>query len=241
MALAVLTIGFYWQLRPQRFETAIGEQRSVVLGDGSLVTLNTASVVEVRITNERRIVSLLAGEALFQVAQDRTRPFDVTSGDTTVRAVGTQFNVERRASGTTVTVVEGRVAVLTIPASKQTAAESKPLEAGEQLTLSPLRPRQIVHTDVTTAIAWTQRKLIFDRRRLGEVAEEFNRYNRQVIEIQSAELRSQEVTGVFQANDPSAFLRFLARIPGVTIDISADHSRFVVTQQNEQVSARDAK
>jgi transmembrane sensor len=241
MALAVLTIGFYWQLRPQRFETAIGEQRSVVLGDGSLVTLNTASVVEVRITKERRIVSLLAGEALFQVAQDRTRPFDVTSGDTTVRAVGTQFNVERRASGTTVTVVEGRVAVLTTPASKQTAAESKPLEAGEQLTLSPLRPRQIVHTDVTTAIAWTQRKLIFDRRRLGEVAEEFNRYNRQVIEIQSAELRSQEVTGVFQANDPGAFLRFLARIPGVTIDISADHSRFVVTQQNEQVSARDAK
>jgi transmembrane sensor len=81
------------------------------------------------------------------------------------------------------------------------------------------------------ATAWTQRRLIFEHRQLGEVAEEFNRYNRQVIEIQSAELRSQEVTGVFQANDPASFLTFLARLPGVTIENSADHSRFVVTQE----------
>ncbi len=241
IVFAVLALGFYWHLRPQRFETAIGEQRSVVLGDGSLVTLNTASAIEVRITQERRIVSLLAGEALFQVAPERARPFDVASGDTTVRAVGTQFNVDRRASGTTVTVVEGRVAVLATRANPQSAAESKPLQAGEQLTLSPLRPRQIVHTDVATAIAWTQRKLIFEHRRLGEVADEFNRYNRQIIDIRSDELRSQEVTGVFQANDPRPFLKFLARIPGVTIDVSADHSRFVVTQQNERTTARDAK
>jgi len=84
---------------------------------------------------------------------------------------------------------------------------------------------------VATAIAWTQRKLIFEHRHLGEVADEFNRYNRQLIEIRSAELRSQEVTGVFQANDPGSFLTFLSRLPGVTIQQSADHSRFVVTQE----------
>jgi transmembrane sensor len=238
---ALVAISFYFHLRPQRFETAIGEQRSVVLGDGSLVTLNTGSAVEVRMTNDRRIVRLLAGEALFQVAHDGARPFDVTTGDTTVRAVGTQFNVDRRATGTTVTVVEGRVAVLTTHGSTQTAVESRPLEAGEQLTLSPRRPRHVVRTDVAAAIAWTQRKLIFEHRRLGEVADEFNRYNRQVIEIPSDELRNQEVTGVFQANDPASFLTFLARIPGVTIDISADRSRFVVTQQNERASPQDAK
>src|SRR5882672_2915400 len=67
----------------QRFETAIGEQRSVVLSDGSLVTLNTSSSIEVRMLRDRRTVQLLAGEALFDVAHDTARPFDVVAGATT--------------------------------------------------------------------------------------------------------------------------------------------------------------
>jgi transmembrane sensor len=231
VAIAALVIGSRLHLMPERLQTGIGEQRSVVLGDGSLVTLNTSSSIEVRMAKDRRLVQLLAGEALFDVAHDATRPFDVTTGATTVRAVGTRFNVDRRAASTTVTVVEGRVAVFTAPDGKQPGEATRlPLAAGEQLTLAPRSARHPVRADVTTAIAWTQRKLIFEHRQLGEVADEFNRYNRQVIEIQSIELRNREVTGVFQANDPGAFLIFLARLPGVTIQPSADHSRFVVTQ-----------
>jgi hypothetical protein len=63
------------------------------------------------------------------------------------------------------------------------------------------------------------------------VAEELNRYNRQVIEIRSPELRNQEVTGVFEANDPASFLTFLSGLPGVTVTRSADRSRFVVNQE----------
>jgi transmembrane sensor len=229
-AVAAVTIGLYIHLSPQRVETAVGEQRSVVLGDGSLVTLNTASSIEVHMTSARRTVKLLAGEALFAVAHDSTRPFEVTTDDTTVRAIGTQFNVDRRPASTTVTVVEGRVAVITPTNKDQSAQPSRlPLEAGEQLTLAPRAARHAVRTDVATAIAWTQRKLVFEHRHLGEVAAEFNRYNRQTIEIRSAELREQEVTGVFQANDPASFLTFLAGFPGVTIEKSAD--RIVVTQQ----------
>jgi transmembrane sensor len=230
VAVAVLVTGLYFYLTPQRLQTAVGEQRSVVLGDGSLVTLNTSSSIEVHMAKDRRTVKLLEGEALFQVAHDARRPFDVTTGDTTVRAVGTQFNVDRRAASTTVTVVEGQVAVFTTPDGTRGGGQTTlPLGAGEQLTLAPRTARRPVRADVATAIAWTQRKLIFERRQVGEVADEFNRYNRQVIEIQSAELRNQEVTGVFQANDPGSFLTFLSRLPGVTIQQSADHSRFVVT------------
>ena len=230
-AMAALVTGVYFYLTPQRLQTAVGEQRSVVLGDGSLVTLNTSSSIEVRLAKDRRTVKLLAGEALFQVAHDATRPFDVTTGDTTVRAVGTQFNVDRRAASTTVTVVEGQVAVFTATDGAQQGTQAAlPLGAGEQLTLAPRSVRHPVRADVATAIAWTQRKLIFEHRQLGEVAAEFNRYNRQIIEIRSVELRNQEVTGVFQANDPGSFLTFLSRLPGVTIQQSADHSRFVVTQ-----------
>jgi transmembrane sensor len=245
IAVAAFAAGLYINLAPQRFATSIGEQRSIVLGDGSIVTLNTSSSVEVRMSRDHRVVRLLAGEALFQVAHDALRPFDVMAAETIVRAVGTQFNVDRRPAGTTVTVVEGRVAVLTAPDESQGGVGARlPLEAGEQLTLSPQQRgshRRPVHADVATAIAWTQRKLIFEHRRVGEVAEEFNRYNRTIIEIRSEELGSQEVTGVFQANDPGSFLAFLARIPGVSIVVSTDNSRIVVTQETASTTLHQAK
>jgi transmembrane sensor len=94
------------------YSTAIGEQRSLALADGSTVELNAHSKIRVRFAADRRTVELLQGQALFYVAKDRTRPFVVESGGAEVRAVGTEFDVYRRTSGTTVTVIEGRVAVL---------------------------------------------------------------------------------------------------------------------------------
>jgi transmembrane sensor len=225
----------------QRFETALGEQRSVVLADGSLVTLNTSSSIEVHMVKDRRTVHLLAGEALFDVAHDPARPFDVVAGTTTVRAVGTQFDVDRRPGATTVTVVEGRVAVITGSGDVRQQHESRlPLAAGEQVTLGPHVTRLPVRTDAATTVAWTQRKLIFAHRQLGEVAAEFNRYNRQRIEIRSAELRSQEVSGVFQANDPASFLTFLSRLPDVRIEKSPDNLHFIVTLESHSLVTHEA-
>src|ERR1700723_3878162 len=96
---------------PQKFATALGEQRSVLLADGSRVTLNTASTIEVDLRRGRREVRLVRGEALFEVAHDPARPFVVRAGNALLNDVGTQFNVDLRSDRTTVTVVEGRVAV----------------------------------------------------------------------------------------------------------------------------------
>jgi transmembrane sensor len=228
-ALAAVAFAFYSHPGPQRLETSVGEQRSVVLSDGSLVVLNTSSIIEVDMAKQHRTVRLLAGEALFKVAHDTARPFDVTSSNTTVRAVGTQFNVDRRFDSTTVTVVDGAVAVFTTGVGPAEEGQTRvPLVAGEQLTLEPRSARHPVRADVATALAWTQRKLVFENRRLDEIAAEFNRYNRQAIEIRGPELREQRVTGVFQANDPGSFLTFLSRQPGVTVTGSDLH--VVVTQ-----------
>jgi transmembrane sensor len=213
-------------LSAERFATATGEQRSVVLTDGSLVTLNTSSAIDVHIGKDRRTVLLLSGEALFDVAHEVGRPFEVVAGGTTVRAVGTQFDVDRRPGATTVTVVEGKVLI------SEAGANRLPVAAGEQVTVGLKAARQPVRADTTTAVAWTQRKLIFAHRQLGEVAAEFNRYNRQSIEIRSAELRNQEISGVFQANDPGSFLTFLARLPDVHIEKSPDHRHFIVTLES---------
>jgi len=221
-------------LSAERYETGIGEQRSVVLDDGSVVTLNTSSDIEVRFAKHRRTVELLAGEALFQVAHDPTRPFDVAAGKTTVRAVGTQFDIDRRASSTTVTVVEGKVAVFTDieRGARVRAGEAADLAvgAGEQVIVAPNAKPRAARANVAMATAWTQRKLVFEHRALGEVADEFNRYNRERIEIQSAPLRNQEITGVFEANNPESFMTFLTKLPEVTVERSTDDGRFIVRE-----------
>jgi transmembrane sensor len=96
------------------YATDVGERRSLTLADGSTVDLNARSSIRVEFSKKERRVELVDGQALFQVAKDRQRPFRpfiVRSGDATVRAVGTQFDVNRQFSGVTITVLEGRVAV----------------------------------------------------------------------------------------------------------------------------------
>jgi transmembrane sensor len=103
------------------YVTATGEQRTIHLSDGSTIELNSKSRVRVLFSERERDVDLLEGQALFHVAKNPTRPFLVRASGTTVRAVGTQFDVYRKSSGTTVTVVEGRVAVYSQKSSSQAA------------------------------------------------------------------------------------------------------------------------
>jgi len=113
-SLAVTAVAASIWLYVQRgsYSTTIGEQRSVRLQDGSTVDLNSQSKIRVRFSEHQRSVDLLEGQALFRVAKDSARPFIVATDNIHVRAVGTQFDIYRKATGTVVTVLEGRVAVL---------------------------------------------------------------------------------------------------------------------------------
>lgn len=119
-AVAVLAAPLGWLaadhwLNPSHIRTAIGEQRSVALADGSLVQLNTNSELRVTLLPHERRVTLERGEARFTVAKDPNRPFFVTTPQATVRAIGTVFNVQIAPQGTDVAVLEGKVEVSTRP------------------------------------------------------------------------------------------------------------------------------
>jgi transmembrane sensor len=121
--IVVLSSLLVWQReRYPSYATDIGEHRSLALSDGSTVDLNARSKLRIEFSKDERLVELLEGQALFQVAKDKSRPFIVKSGDATVRAVGTQFDVDRKATGTTVTVLEGRVVVYSEARSAASAA-----------------------------------------------------------------------------------------------------------------------
>jgi transmembrane sensor len=233
-SVAIVAGGLYawWQDRGASYTTGIGEQRSITLADGSLIELNAASRIVVNLTKHERDVKILQGQGLFNVAPDKNRPFVVRSGDTAVRAVGTQFDVYRKMSGTTVTVLEGRVAVSGMKLVPQAAPGLNPLPydggiaahpgemllaAGEQVTVTRAAPARPQHANLSAAMAWTQHRFVFDSVPLKEVVLEFNRYNRRQLVIASPALEELAIVGVFSSTDPQPLLRFLSAQPGVSL------------------------
>ena len=223
-------VGVWLVIDRNTYRTGIGEQRSITLADGSLVELNARSKVRIALGEEQRDVELLEGEALFRVARDHNRPFVVHAGTTSVRAVGTQFDVYRKSTGTMVTVLEGRVAILlnhetptlapTATAAPDTAPERESeilLAAGEQMIVTPMRSEKADRPNVAAATAWTQHQLVFDGTPLREVLEEFSRYTTRRLVLDSPELANLKISGQYTSASPDSLVRFLSLQKGVVV------------------------
>jgi transmembrane sensor len=201
-----------WQV----YETEFGGFQRVALPDGSIAMLNTDSRMRARMSSERREIVLDRGEALFTVAHDTRRPFDVTAGDTVVRAVGTAFSVRLRdQQQVDVIVTEGRVAIdppddsvnskLPLPVA---VPEVSTLAAGETVSVKShrMRVQKIADEDVTRKLAWTKGRLSFDRATLVEAVAEFNRYNRRQLVVDDPRIATLHIGGVFDATDLNSFV-----------------------------------
>ena len=217
--VAVLVVGLgVWSLtRPALYATAIGEQRTVRLDDGSRITLDTASKVEVRLGRDRRSVSLVEGQALFDVEGDPDRPFVVTAGDTRVRALGTRFDVRRVGSGARVVLIEGRVAVR--DGSEPDRAWS--LAPGQQVLTAAPRP-VIVVADLPTVTSWASGRLIFRETPIGEAIAEVNRYSPRRIELRATGFAAIPVSGAFDSGDIDGFVAALTDLYPLEARRSAD-------------------
>jgi transmembrane sensor len=232
---AAIGVAWFVSASSQEFSTGFGERRSILLSDGSQVSLNSESKIRVDLHRNLRKVSLEAGEALFRVTQDPSRPFEVDTGHAVIRDVGTEFNVNRSPKRTTITVVTGRIAVTEgsdAHARNDGSVSGHPatvfLGAADQLVLVGSTWDTTQHdVNVRAAVSWTQSKVIFEHTPLSEAADEFNRYNRGRIEIENAQLQSREISGVFQTDNPRSFLAFLSRVPGVKVRETPDGTHVV--------------
>ena len=213
-ATALIGVGGTWQVLRQRgrFSTGKGETKVVALKDGSVVTLNTASEIQVRYSDTMRSVELVQGEALFDVAKNKTRPFVVTAGDTNVRAVGTSFTVRRlEEKPVQVLVREGVVEVFkpaTDTAPVRVAANSMaeaPQDNAAVIAAKPLAPAQL-HRQ----LAWQTGQIAFEGETLAEAASEFARYSDTRIVIVDPGLAREEIAGLFKATDPVGFAQTIA-------------------------------
>lgn len=215
---------------PVRFETATGQQTLFTLADGSIVHLNTRSALDVEINESQRTLTLLRGEAMFEVAKDPERPFRVAAGDVVVEAIGTAFNVYRHDGQVQVTVVEGEVTVEQATASLDVstpAVERVQLLAGQEaLSNASGEIAQIEAPDLEKRTAWREQRLVFREDSLADVAAQFNRYNSLQLVIEAS--ATQRITATFDAHDPQSFIAFLERDPALRVVREGDTVRVLI-------------
>lgn len=209
------------------------------LPDGSVVELNAGAEIALDFTPGRRALRLVRGEAHFTVAKDASRPFLVTAGDVTVRAVGTAFNVRLDPAQVGVLVTEGRVAIDRTPASEAggtalaLSSSSLPAPAaptylgvGGEITVptsaaAPAglpEPRTLDADAMQSALAWRSQRVEFTDTPLAEVVALFNRHNDIQLSLAHPALGEVRISGVFWANAPEGFSRLLEASAGLRVE-----------------------
>jgi transmembrane sensor len=201
--------------RAMSYASAVGETRVLHLPDRSEIVLGGASAITVRFDNDARNIVLNDGEALFNVAHDRHRPFLVNSGAGSIRAVGTSFNVHRGYAGTTVTVVHGAVEV---KSRTPKVAASNVLRPGMQLSYGidgkMAEPRRV---DAAKVVSWQTGVLRYTGEPLTVVVADLNRYSLRPILIDSPQVGLVEITGTVRTDGIADWLSGLASAAGLEI------------------------
>jgi transmembrane sensor len=205
--------------------TEIGQQTRFSLSDGSRVKLNTNSIVKVSFSKNNRLLTLVKGEANFNVTKDKSRPFTVTVGEKSFTALGTIFNLQKTSNDNMELVVtEGNVLITKSnkPLNKNTnvlSALSKEelsgvlITSGEMATIqnnNQTSNQKISFEEVQRKLAWQQGMLVFSGETLDEALIEISRYTTTKFELDGDGLTNIKVAGYFKANDIDGLLTSLS-------------------------------
>jgi transmembrane sensor len=202
-------------------QTQASEWRTVPLSDGSSVTAGPYTKLYHDIGDDRRLITLTQGRAMFRVAKD-SRPFLVDAGTIVVRATGTQFAVQRQGDQVQVTMREGSV-IVSPAAGAESMFASMPLVTDQQLTVSAAGEPAVTHVDGEESTQWARNGLTF---RTGDTVQDavkqFNEYNAIRIEVDEV-TGARQIRGAFDANDPISFADSVKEITGAPVELETKH------------------
>lgn len=208
------------------YATNAGERQTFDLTDGSVLTLNVATEVEIRFSDRARHVTLRRGEALFKVAHDKTRPFKVATADGEVVALGTRFQVRNDDTHIIVTLLEGSVAV-----NRPELHQQSMLVPGEQLRFvmgETEIDRRNIDTDVISS--WSTGRLRFRGTPLVDVLAEVNRYSTLQIRVDEPSLRTTPINGAFAIGDSESVAEALAVLLNLHVSHRDDRTLVLAPQ-----------
>lgn len=204
---------------PLVYATAIGEQETVRLVDGSVLILNTNTELSVRYSDTERLIQLAQGEALFEVAHS-DRPFLVEAGGTRTTALGTEFDIHADGEAVSVTLIRGSVRVTDFTPDSRTKPpgaipynglqEGIVLKPGERLDITPDADAIRSTIDPARVGTWREGLLQFDNVTLADAIAEMNRYSTIELRIDDPALASERISGTFPAGEQKDFSESLA-------------------------------
>ncbi len=228
----------------QMYFTRIGEQRTIELDDGSVITLNTAGQLVVDYRGQVRRILLEHGEAYFEVAEDPKRPFTVDLGVRSVTVAGTAFNIRKDPAHYQVAVIEGAVAIHEV--TDEVSASPPPVSAdGKAVVLSSPGQRRVeqgwvaefdVSQNRLTAFQpesmdryqeWRSGMLSFYPEPLYQVIQELNRYSRKKILIEDASVMELSVYTTVSIHEINSALDGLEQL--LPIEVKRHNDRIVIT------------
>lgn len=219
------------------YVTGTGETRVVTLNDGSVVTLNTTSVLEVEFSSTERDVRLVEGQALFQVSGESDRPFVVAAGDRRITAQDTALDVRVDTDRVAVVIVRGHAVVDSL--RPQGLARVIPalgrygLGAGEQLVASGGSAVSVTAADTERTTSWRHGQLIFRDDTIADALTEMNRYSTVKFVVEDPAIAHLRISGVFKTTRPENLIAALVssypveaekRSPLVTALVRRDRS-----------------
>lgn len=207
--------------------TGIGQQATATLEDGSLVTLNTNTVLEVNYSKLRRDIRLVGGQALFKVAHNVARPFVVAAANREVVAVGTEFEVRLDGQKVRVALLEGRVRVQPIQTrrNEDSAEPIAVLSPGEQLVANTSGDVVVKSAKVDELVSWQTGRVRFDDMPLADAVAEMNRYNHTPIVITDPAAAKLRISGSFRAGQSWPFAEAVGDAFGLKADAGQDAIR----------------
>jgi len=194
------------------YQTARAEHKSITLEDGSKIFLGARTIVNVNYSKMARHITLVRGEAVFDVAKNKQRPFIVKTGNGTVTAVGTKFNIHESHQNVIVTVIEGIVEVNPFIDRQKSAASPLPrVSAGKAISYLPDGYiTKAAATNVDAATSWEKGLLVRVDTSLASVIEDVNRYSSREIIIGDPALNNIRFTGTVLNDGIDNWLRGLS-------------------------------
>lgn len=246
-SVLMMNIGLLTKSAPLLIITEVGSHREMLLEDGSTIQINTDSQVEIDFNEQRRKVRILKGEAFFQVAHNKNRPFIVYAGEKAVKAIGTAFLVRHLPDQFEVTVTEGRVELsqtATLVSSHRNKTASQEMfqaatqqsevtiyiDAGESirsaesatLKVALLEKSEISTSEINRKLSWQNGLFDFSDTPLREVIDDLSRYTQLKIKISDPELEQLKFGGLFRTDDIESLFDALESAYQIKVEYQAN-------------------
>lgn len=213
------------------YQTAVGQHSTINLNDGSVLTINTNSLVNVDFSANERVINLVKGEIFIDVAHDTARPLSVVVDDTVFQAVGTAFNVKKSFDESIeLLVTNGKVLIAELEDIKSVTtdlsgikmamdlqtAQAQAATPGDKVVIKfsdehKKQKQKLSGDDIKVSLGWLDKKLIFKGQTLLDAMDEVSRYTDSEFIIPEENLRNLKIAGVFKTDDIDMLLNTLAQ------------------------------